>query len=84
MKLQGREVERYWLEPPPESSPRLSHWLAKVAAGWQPNRRISGMGYYEAAEWYGVYIWEWLNVLRPAIDGAARGNREGEAMTWRA
>lgn len=60
-------IQQYWQHPPLEPSPRLLHWQGKIAAGWEPNRRISSMGYYEASEWFGVYIWEYLNVLRPLL-----------------
>ncbi len=28
------------------------------------------MDYYSASEFYGVYIWEYLNVIRPLLEGA--------------
>ena len=58
-------VDRYafWGKPPPQSSPRLAYWIARIEAGWRPNRRISRMGYDEAAAFYGVYLWEYFNVL---------------------
>jgi hypothetical protein len=57
----------YWLDPPPEPSPRLQWWLTRVNAGWRPNRRIRMMGYDESAGWFGVYLWEWTNVLCPRL-----------------
>lgn len=60
-------IEQYWNVPPPEPSPGLVKWLAKIADGWRPNRRIRSMGYYSAAEFYGVYIWEYLHVISPAL-----------------
>lgn len=47
-------VERFWSNPPPVQSPRCTHWIKRFANGWRPNRRISGMGYHESAEYYGV------------------------------
>lgn len=61
--------EEYWAKPPPLPSPRLTYWLARFNAGWRPNRRISQMGYYEAAEWYGVWIWEYVKIIRPWESG---------------
>lgn len=61
-------VEEYWLIPPPMMSKGCERTLAKLNAGWRPNRRIRQMGYYESAEFYRCYIWEWLNVISPAID----------------
>lgn len=58
---------RYWSDAPPELSPRCLYWLRQIERGWRPNRRIGGEGYDAAAEWYGVYIWEYLNALLPAL-----------------
>lgn len=57
------DVTTYWLSPPPKPSAQLQKWTAKIQAGWKPNRRLRSMGYEEAADYYGVYIWEYLNVL---------------------
>ena len=54
----------YWTHPPPKMSPRCTWWVDRIADGWRPNKRIRKMGYDEAAEYYGVYIWEYLNVLK--------------------
>lgn len=62
-----KDVTLHWGEQPPEPSVRLTEWVEKIKAGWRPNRRIHGLGYHESAEWYGVYIWEYLNVLMPLI-----------------
>ena len=58
------DVEAYWTDPPPDLSQRCRYWHARMSGGFVPNRRIRAMGYYEASRWYGVYIWEYLNVLR--------------------
>ncbi len=60
-------VERYWTSPPPEPSKRCLYWRMKIIAGWRGNSRIRGMGYYESAEYFGVYIWEWLHDLSPLL-----------------
>jgi hypothetical protein len=60
-------VEAYWGKLPPTPSARCSWWMDRIRAGWRPNRRISGMGYYEASEWYGVYIEEYLSVIAPSL-----------------
>ena len=57
----------YWTDPPPGPSPRLAYWVEKIEAGWRPNRRISGMGYDCRAEFFGVYLWEYINVLYPLL-----------------
>lgn len=59
------DPEAAWTNPPETPSPRVAHWLDRFAAGWRPNRRIRQMGYYGAAEFFGVTIWEWRNVLWP-------------------
>ena len=63
-------IEAYWLDPPPEPSPRLKWWLARIAVGWRGNRRVLSQGYYSCAEYFGVYLWEWLNVLSSALEKA--------------
>lgn len=60
-------VEEYWGDKPPRPSHRCVYWLLRFKAGWAPNRRIRSFGYYASAEWYGVWIWEYLNVLAPII-----------------
>lgn len=60
-------VTAYWTEPPPETSQRCLLWQKRIRAGWRPNRRIRGLGYHEKAEFFGVYIWEYLNVLSPML-----------------
>lgn len=61
------DPQKYWTEPPPSRSPRLVYWLERIHHGWRPNRRLQGMGYHTATDWYGVYVWEYLNVLSPAL-----------------
>ncbi len=60
--------EKYWTTPPPLWSSRLHWWLERIEAGWRPGRRICRLGYYCKAEYFGVYIWEYLNVLSPRLD----------------
>lgn len=57
------DEQAYWTSPPPEPSARCEWWRKQFAEGWRPNRRVSQMGYHEAANFYGVYIWEYLNVI---------------------
>lgn len=62
-------VEAYWGQLPEQPSERLKFWIKQVENGWLPNRRISTMGYYESAEFYGIYIEEYLTILSPIIRG---------------
>ena len=62
----------YWGKPPPEPSARLLWWLDQIEAGWRPNRFYRRLGYDEGAERFGVYIWEYLNVIRPVLCRAER------------
>lgn len=57
----------YWDDPPPQPSPRLRYWLAAVEQGWKPNLRLRRMPCATATRWYGVYRWEYLNVLAPKL-----------------
>lgn len=59
--------EKYWSEPPPERSARCSWWVERINRGWRRNRRIASMGYYTASEYFGVHIWEYINVLSPRL-----------------
>ena len=58
----------YWDICPMEGSARCSHWIYRIENGWRPNRRIRAMGYDEASQYYGVYIWEYLNIISPLLD----------------
>lgn len=58
---------RFWLEAPPEPSPRCLYWLRQIARGWRPNRFIQGHDYDSSAEWYGIYIWEYVNAVSPEL-----------------
>jgi len=69
----------YWNSPkvPPasEQSDRCLWWVGRIQDdGWRRNRRISAMGYDEAAEWFGVYIWEYLHVLLPLMGHLEKTN----------
>lgn len=57
----------FWADEPPEKSERVKYWLKTIEAGWRPNRRIRQMCYDCSAEFYGVWLWEYLNVLAPLL-----------------
>lgn len=58
------DVEKFWTHAPPEPSPRLLFWMDRIKnKGWRPNKRVGSHGYYGSAEYYGVYIWEYINVI---------------------
>ncbi len=58
----------YWEKEPPQPSERCRWWVERIKGGWKPNRRIGTMGYNASAEWFGVYIWEYLHVLWPLLE----------------
>lgn len=60
----------YWGGPPLERSEACAYWLRQIEAGWRPNRRWSCESYDTSAGLYGVYIWEFLHVLQPALQAA--------------
>lgn len=60
--------QEYWSRPPPQLSARCQYWVDKLSTGYVVNTRITGQGYYTACEYFGVYLWEYLNVLSPMID----------------
>lgn len=56
-------VEEYWNAPPPNQTERLNAVLLRIKRGWRPNKHVRKMGYYTAAVYYGVPLWEYLNIL---------------------
>lgn len=58
---------RYWGDPPPEVSERCKYWLRQIDRGWLPNRKILMHCYDCSSEWYGVYIWEYINLIAPQV-----------------
>lgn len=67
-----QDMERYWLEPPPQWSESCLYWIRQMCQGWVPNRRLRKEG-RDAAGWFGVYVWEWDHVLQPMISDIDRG-----------
>lgn len=57
----------YWGNPPPKLSPRCVYWMRQIQRGWRPNRRIQIMGWSSSTEWFGVWTWEYLNVIYPKL-----------------
>jgi hypothetical protein len=62
------DIQLYWTGPPPTLSPRVQYWLKRLSDGtWKPNRRFRIEGYYGRAQYLGVYLWEYWNVVLPAL-----------------
>lgn len=68
------DVMFYWSYPPPEPSARCIWWLLRIHSGWIGNKRTRCLGYHPAAEYFGVFIWEYLYVLSPELRCAAIRN----------
>lgn len=49
----------------------------KAAPGWRPNRFIRRYGYDSAAQWYGVWIWEYSEVIYPLLEESMTGQSTG-------
>lgn len=64
----------YWGDEPPEVSARCQYWLRQIERGWRPNGEISSKCYDCSAEWFGVYIWEWTNLIWPKLSSAPRND----------
>jgi hypothetical protein len=62
-----KDIEKYWSQKPPEQSARCAWWVKRIQGGWRPSGRVSSEGYYSSAKYYGVYIWEYLNVISPLL-----------------
>lgn len=74
-------VQEYWEHRPPVLSLRCRYWVRQiVVVGWRPSRRISCEGYHGSAEWYGVYLWEYLNVVYPLLHALERTQYVATAM----
>ena len=63
-----RDIYAYWSDPPPTPSERCQYWLRQIERGWRPNRRISIESRDGQAVWYGIYMWELIHVLWPAME----------------
>lgn len=66
-----RDHYLYWNDAPPAVSARCQYWVRQIERGWRPNRRIRAECYDCSASWYGVYIWEYNNIIQPLIDRSA-------------
>lgn len=64
------DIQTFWSEPPPDLSPRVEYWLKRLVDGtWKPNRIYNTQGYYGRAQWLGVYLWEYFNIIYPVLCG---------------
>jgi hypothetical protein len=54
------DVQRYWAKPPPALSPRCLHVVKRMREGWSPRLNF---GYHGNAEYLGIYIWEYLEIV---------------------
>lgn len=66
------DVTIYWDEPPHELSPRVEYWLRRLTEGtWVPHHEFNALGYDDRAEYLGVYLWEYFNIIYPVLCGDA-------------
>ena len=73
------DFARFWADPPPEQSERLTYWLRRLDEGsWKPNKYLAMLGYWPSSDWLGIYIWEYINILWPKIQ-EERQRRDGNA-----
>lgn len=57
-----------------ELSERCRWWLRQIERGWRPNRRIASECWECSADWYGVYGWEFMDVICPALKNGRLGD----------
>lgn len=57
----------YMADPPPEISERCKFWLEQIAKGWRPNKRIRTWCGCCSHDEYGVYVWEFQNLICVAL-----------------
>ncbi|MEU1434043.1 hypothetical protein ABZ438_08080 [Streptomyces sp. NPDC005786] len=75
------DPEQHWNTPPPAPSARCQYWIRRHRDGtWHPNRLIRREGYHSAAEHLGIWIWEYLNLIRPLFDEDDPLTREPELL----
>lgn len=61
---------------PPEISERCRWWVDRIQnRGWIGNKRTMAMGYEDATEYFGVYVWEWVHVIQPLLSERWEANK---------
>lgn len=76
------DPERYWGEQPPALSDRCTWWVSRFAQGWRPSKRVRQLGYYSSAFEYGVYLWEYLNVIARIEHGLVVDEDDRRHADW--
>lgn len=75
-------MDDYWSSAPPEPSRKLIYWINRFAStAWRPNKRIRTRDYWDAAHFFGVYLWEYSKVIFPVLypnDGAVVASHRNE------
>lgn len=81
---------RYWNERPPEFSARCLYWIDRLNDFGHPNsydwRDVQALmpdggcaGYDGNAEHFGVYMWEWFNIIYHILNHVIDSARERES-----
>lgn len=81
---------RYWNERPPEFSARCLYWIDRLNSYGHPNsydwRDVQALypedgcaGYDANAEHFGVYMWEWFNIIYHILGHVIDSARERES-----
>lgn len=67
-------------EPIRPRSARCRAWVGKIKRGWRPPKWIAHHGHAMRTRYYGVYVWELLNVIDPLTCPWSRtaGQDQGE------
>ncbi len=63
------DIYKYTNVPPPVNSPRLLPWIKRIQMGWSFPKHVKYEGYSTKTQYFGVYVWEYQNVLSPMFDG---------------
>lgn len=61
------DITDYWDNPPAILSLRCKFWITKIFRGWRANPGLIKLDEEKASEFYGVYIWEYINILFPML-----------------
>ena len=57
--------------------------MKRIRDGWRANTRIRTQGYYGAAAYFGVWLWEYFQVIERALDGEEGGATDKEDIPIR-
>ena len=61
------DPNKYVLREPHRASDAIGNLMVKIRNGWRPSEDLLKLSEYRAAHSLGIYIWEWRNLVLPAL-----------------